>query len=136
MPAHFVSGDKQKVPTLIKKPRFKSLINLVIELVSPYRFWLAIIFMAMLLETAMSLAAPWPLKIIIDNVIIAKPLPHWLSWMNTLLPGGHTPSVAGACAIALVLITVIDGAAGYMDNYFTESVAQYMANDLRRRIYL
>jgi ABC-type multidrug transport system fused ATPase/permease subunit len=73
MPANFAFEDKRKVSTLIKKLRPKSLTNLVIELVSPYKFWLAIIFMAMMLETAMSLLAPWPLKIIIDNVIIAKP---------------------------------------------------------------
>ena len=44
-------------------------------------------------------------------------------------------AIAGACAIALVLITVIDGLAGYIDNYFSESLAHYIANDLRRRIY-
>ena len=44
-------------------------------------------------------------------------------------------AIAGACAFALVLITIIDALAGYIDNYFTESVAQYIAKDLRRRIY-
>jgi subfamily B ATP-binding cassette protein MsbA len=34
-----------------------------------------------------------------------------------------------------VTFTLIGGLAEYVDNYFTESVAQYMANDLRRRIY-
>ena len=37
-----------------------------------------IILLAMLVETAMSLAAPWPLKIIIDNVVGNHKLPHWL----------------------------------------------------------
>ena len=35
----------------------------------PYRGWLIIVFVAMLIETAMSIAAPWPLKIILDNVV-------------------------------------------------------------------
>lgn len=127
--------DDQKDSNVKPKGQFKSLTSLIVELVLPYRKWLMIIFIAMLLETAMGLAAPWPLKIIIDNVITGTPLPHWLTWMNTLLPGGHTMALAGACAIALVLFTAIGGLAGYIDNYFTESVAQYMANDLRRRIY-
>ncbi len=38
--------------------------RLVLDLVRPYRWWLVIVFIAMVLETAMSLAAPWPLKII------------------------------------------------------------------------
>ncbi len=42
---------------------------------------------------------------------------------------------AGAAAIGLVLIALIGGIAGYIDNYFTESVAQYVANDLRQKVY-
>ena len=43
--------------------------QLVAELLRPYRGWLIIILLAMLVETAMSLATPWPLKVILDNVI-------------------------------------------------------------------
>jgi ABC-type multidrug transport system fused ATPase/permease subunit len=131
-----VAYKKEDKNLVIKgKPPFKSLTKLVMELVLPYRKWLLIIFIAMLIETVMGLAAPWPLKIIIDNVISGKQLPEWLTWLNTLLPGEHTTALAGVCGIALVLFTAIGGLAGYIDNYFTESVAQYMANDLRRRIY-
>jgi subfamily B ATP-binding cassette protein MsbA len=38
-------------------------------LIRPYRSTLVFILLAMLVETAMSLAAPWPLKIILDNVV-------------------------------------------------------------------
>jgi ABC-type multidrug transport system fused ATPase/permease subunit len=37
------------------------------ELIRPYRAWLAIILLAAFLATAMSLAGPWPLKIVLDN---------------------------------------------------------------------
>ena len=46
----------------------------VLELVQPYRKWLIVVFIAMLVETAMSIAAPWPLKIIIDNEDHKNPL--------------------------------------------------------------
>jgi ABC-type multidrug transport system fused ATPase/permease subunit len=116
-------------------PRFASLTSLVIDLVLPYRHWLLLIFMAMLLETAMSIATPWPLKIIIDNVIGNKELPHGLAWLNNWLQTENAMELAGVCGLALVIITAIGGLAGYIDNYFTESVAQYMANDLRIRTY-
>src|SRR5512141_2878382 len=135
MSRQVVYEDDGKYTMTKDKRRVKSLSDLVIELVLPYRTWLLIIFIAMLMETAMGLAAPWPLKIIIDNVIRNEQLPHWLSWMNTLFPGEHAMALAGAAALALVVFTAIGGLAGYIDNYFTESVAQYMANDLRRRIY-
>jgi len=89
----------------------------------------------MLLETAMSLAAPWPLKIIIDNVIGNKELPHSLVWLSDWLQSELVIGLAAICGLALVLFTAIGGLAGYIDNYFTESVAQYMANDLRTRTY-
>jgi subfamily B ATP-binding cassette protein MsbA len=44
------------------------LIPLLRTLVRPYRANLFFILLAMLVQTAMSLAAPWPLKIVLDNV--------------------------------------------------------------------
>lgn len=113
----------------------KNLPKLLSELMQPYHKWLLFIFVAMLIETVMGLAAPWPLKIIIDNVIGSKPLPSWLSWMNGIFSGNQTFSVAAVAAISLVAVTVVGGLASYIDSYFTESVSQYMANDLRRKIY-
>ena len=113
----------------------KSLYKLVSELVKPYRKWLVIVFLAMLLETAASLAAPWPLKIIIDNVVGNHKLPEYLTWLRDLSFGEQTMGLATAAAIGVVIIAVIGAIAGYIDNYYTESVAQYVANDLRLRIY-
>jgi ABC-type multidrug transport system fused ATPase/permease subunit len=42
--------------------------RLIRELIRPYRGTLLVIFIAMMVETLMSLAGPWPLKIILDNV--------------------------------------------------------------------
>ena len=109
--------------------------RLVLELIRPYRGWLIIVFVAMLLETAMSIAAPWPLKIILDNVVGKHKLPEFLSWLRDFSSGEHTLALAGVAAAGAVIIAVIGAVAGYIDNYYTESVAQYVANDLRQRVY-
>jgi subfamily B ATP-binding cassette protein MsbA len=127
--------DKSKVSKVIFNKPSKNLTSLVFELIKPYSKWLIVIFAAMLLETAMSLLAPWPLKIIIDNVVGHHALPHWLEWIKNLPFETNKMALAGAAAIGLVLIALIGGIAGYIDNYFTESVAQYVANDLRRKVY-
>ncbi len=44
-------------------------------------------------------------------------------------------SVPFVAAIGVVIIAAIGAIAGYIDNYYTESVAQYVANDLRQKIY-
>ena len=38
-------------------------------------------------------------------------------------------------AASLVLIAALGGLASYVDNYYTESVGQWVANDLRMRVY-
>jgi subfamily B ATP-binding cassette protein MsbA len=117
------------------KPAARSMAPLVLDLVRPYRGWLTIIFLAMLVETAMSLAGPWPLKIVIDSVVGHHPMPHWI--VSLLGPGiaDHKMGLAAAAAAGLVLIAVLESAASYVDNYYTESVGQYVANDLRMRMY-
>ncbi|HEV3223063.1 MAG TPA: ABC transporter ATP-binding protein [Puia sp.] len=124
-----------KDSAIIFKKSSKSLSSLVFELIKPYKKWLLLIFAAMLLETAMSLLGPWPLKIIIDNVVGHHALPYWLSWIKDLPFGSNKMAIASAAAIGLVLIALIGGIAGYIDNYYTESVAQYVANDLRQKVY-
>ena len=113
----------------------KSLAKLVWTLVRPYKKWMAIIFTAMVLETLMSLATPWPLKILIDNVIGHHKLPDWLSWMERVFPGENKMQFAAVAAVSLIVMAAIGALAGYLNSYFTESIAQYVSNDLRRRIY-
>jgi ABC-type multidrug transport system fused ATPase/permease subunit len=108
---------------------------LVFELVRPYRGWLAIVFAAMLVGAAMSLAAPWPLKILIDNVIGGHKLPNWIAWISHSLPGDYKMGLAALAAIATVLIAALGAVASYIDNYYTESVGQWVANDLRMKVY-
>jgi subfamily B ATP-binding cassette protein MsbA len=111
------------------------LLSLVLLLLRPYRKWLAIIFIAMLFETFMSLAAPWPIKIIIDNVIQKDPLPSALDWLNGTAITTDYNSMAAAAALAMLLFVVVGSVAGYLNSYYTESVAQFVANDLRKRMY-
>ena len=127
--------DDQVISIASSQLKPQSLIRMALGLMKPYKKWLMLVLLAMLIESLISLATPWPLKIVIDNVINENPLPHWLDWLNRLLPGNHTTNLAIACGVILVFLTAIGGLADFMDNYFTESVAQYMANDLRRRIY-
>ncbi|KAA9332830.1 ABC transporter ATP-binding protein [Adhaeribacter soli] len=116
-------------------PPVRNLTTLVFGLVKPYYKWLLIIFAAMLAETAMSLATPWPLKVIIDNVIADHRLPAWLAWIKGISLNEHKMYLAALAAIAMIVFTILGGLASYTNNYFTESVAQYVANDLRRKMY-
>jgi subfamily B ATP-binding cassette protein MsbA len=110
--------------------------RLIRELLRPYRGKLLIVLAAMLVETAMSLASPWPLKIIIDNVVGSHKLPHLLDEIvRPMLDKGNKLQVAELAALAFVLIALFGALASYIDNYYTESVGQWVAHDLRMRTY-
>src|SRR5579862_9249774 len=128
---------KDNHPGSVGEPRqsFLSLVLWAIRLARPYKKWVLIILFAMLLETVASLATPWPLKIIIDNVVGQHALPGWLAWLDHLLKAGSKFQLATLAAMFYVLITIIGSFAGYIENYFNESVAQYVANDLRKKMY-
>src|SRR5580698_5022031 len=112
------------------------MVRLIRELIRPYRGKLLIILLAMLVETAMSLASPWPLKVIIDNVVGSHKLPHGLDELvRPMLDHGAKLQVAGLAALAFVLIALFGALASYIDNYYTESVGQWVAHDLRMRTY-
>jgi ABC-type multidrug transport system fused ATPase/permease subunit len=112
------------------------LYRLIQSLVRPYRGSLAIILAAMLLQTAASVAAPWPLKIVLDNVVGSHKLPRWLDQLlQPILSGTSKMQIAAAAATAVVLIAAVGAIASYIANYCTTSVGQWVANDLRMRTY-
>src|SRR5271155_3350271 len=90
----------------------------------------------MVLQTAMSVAGPWPLKVVLDNVIGSHKLPHWLDdLLHPLLGSGTKMQIAFAAAAAVVIIASLGALASYVANYYTTSVGQWVANDLRTRTY-
>ncbi len=109
--------------------------HLIRDLLRPYRGWLAIILLALLVETAMSLAGPWPLKIVLDSVVGHHPLPQWIVPLLGNRLADDSVAIAAAAAAGLVIIGVFGSIAGYIDKYYTESVSQWVANDLRMQVF-
>ena len=84
---------------------------------------------ALLCSSVIEAAKPWPLKIVIDNVLRAQPLrSRWLSSF------GRHQLLLSACAV-LVLLYLIVGAINIVSNYVTISIGQRMVNDLRAQLF-
>jgi ABC-type multidrug transport system fused ATPase/permease subunit len=105
------------------------------DLLRPYRRLLVIILAATLVSMAMSLAAPWPLKIILDNVVASHRPPGWIAWLLPMVGGTTKTHIAAAAGIVTVAIAVVTGAAFYVASYSTERLGQSVGNDLRVRLY-
>jgi subfamily B ATP-binding cassette protein MsbA len=116
-------------------PRRNGMRSFVVGLLRPYAGVLALVFVAMSFETAASLAAPWPLKIILDNAVGHHKLPGYLAHMIGPEMTHSRMGLAGIAAAAFIAIAVVGAIASYIDNYFTESIGQWVAADLRRNVF-
>jgi subfamily B ATP-binding cassette protein MsbA len=105
------------------------------RLLRPYATSLAIGLVAVILEGAANLAEPWPLKIVLDTVLITK---SGHSWLNQLiLSAGGTDKIAilRLAALAVLFIAVVGAVCNYTERYLTTSVGQYVIHDLRQTLY-
>ena len=102
------------------------------RLIRPYRGPVAIVILAMLFETAMSLASPWPLKIVLDSVLGDVPVPAWLAWWG---PSDNRLGLLNVAAIATVVIAVLQASGAYLNSFYSSHIGQWIAHDLRQTMY-
>jgi len=103
------------------------------RLVRPYGALLAAAFVAMVIESAAGLWEPWPLKLIVDNVIGAKPLsPALARWA---VFGTSPLDLLNAAVLALLAFAALGAAASYAQKYLSTAVGQHVMHDLRHTLY-
>lgn len=104
-----------------------------LTLVRPYWKWIVVVLLAMLIETAMILASPWPVKIVLDSVFDSRPLPGILTWL--LGNSSNRFAILNATVGATVAIALLQAVAAYVNEYYTAGVGQRIAHDLRQSVY-
>jgi ATP-binding cassette subfamily B protein len=81
----------------------------------------------MLLEAALALAAPWPVKFVIDQVLSGRPLPAGLAPLRHLGP----VLLTGVAAVAGLLLLALAAVIGYLVLFLTSAIAERAAARLR-----
>ena len=105
------------------------------RLLSPHASGLAIGIVAILLEGASNLAEPWPLKIVLDNVLKSKPAQGWLSELIFSAAGTDKVAILRFSALAVLTIAAVGAASSYTEKHITTSLGQWVMHDLRHRLY-
>jgi subfamily B ATP-binding cassette protein MsbA len=113
----------------------QAMVRLIRHLLRPHRWLLLVVLAAMLVQALMVLAAPWPLKMVIDSVISNHPLPSWVKGLTSILGSRGKMQIATLAAIFVVMIAVLIAISSYISEYFIEKIGQLVANDLRIRAY-
>ncbi|MCL4814174.1 MAG: ABC transporter ATP-binding protein/permease [Vicinamibacteraceae bacterium] len=104
-----------------------------LRLVAPYWKWLAIVIATMVVEIVMTLASPWPLKIVLDSVFGAEPIPPVFAWFTG--PVTDRLALLNIAVGATVVIALLQAAGAYLNAYYTVSIGQWIAHDLRQSVY-
>lgn len=107
----------------------------LIDLLRPHWKALSLAFVAVLGVTITDLLEPWPLKLVFDYLLKAKPLPEWLNPIASTFGHDDKISLLNFAAIALVLVALLSAISSYTEKYLTSSVGQWVVHDLRRTLY-
>ncbi len=84
--------------------------------------------------TLTELLKPWPIKIILDYVLLGKPLPGYLSFLGGIFDSGRVTFLV-AMAVAMVLIALLTGAFTYLQIYITSRIGNELVYTLRRTLF-
>jgi subfamily B ATP-binding cassette protein MsbA len=106
----------------------------MVELLRPHWKTMSLALAAVLGETVTDLLEPWPLKIVVDNLLQSKPLPSWLTGIVSHL-GQDKLAVLNFAVVSVAVIAIIGAISSYTEKYLTTSVGQWVMHDLRRTLY-
>jgi subfamily B ATP-binding cassette protein MsbA len=104
-------------------------------LLRPHLKLLVVGFLGVVGEGVANLLEPWPLKIVLDNVLRSKPTQGWLNHWIVSLFGNDKLSVLQFAALAVVVIAIVGAGCSYVEKYVTTTVGQWVTHDLRRTLY-
>ncbi len=100
----------------------------------PYRRRLAVLAVVSLTEVGLGALTPWPLEIVVDNVLGGRPPAHWISAIVGPL-GGRAAAMLALVLVAGLLIQVLDELVSMAHTQIQVDTGQRMVYDLRARLF-
>jgi ATP-binding cassette, subfamily B, bacterial len=83
---------------------------------------------------ATQVAAPWPIKIIIDNILFNKPLPPFMPLLADLVEMNQSAAVA-IVSIAIFALVLLRGLFSYSQIYVTSRIGYHIVHRLRLELF-
>lgn len=106
------------------------------ELLRPHVGSLILGLLAVLGEGLANLLQPWPLKVVLDDVLRSREShATFTRWFHQFAGADKISLLKFAC-LAVLAIAVLDAISSYFEKYLTTSVAQWISYDLRQTVYL
>ena len=115
----------------LMRTKFRHLINRNLT-AEKWNFVLAIV--CTIIVAVADLLRPWPLKLIIDNVLLGKSLPHSLRSLETFFVDDKVWTIV-AVASLLILISAVKGFSVYAQTSITSRIGYRIAHALRGELF-
>ncbi|MGE5244719.1 MAG: ABC transporter ATP-binding protein [Betaproteobacteria bacterium] len=101
----------------------------------PYRGRVVLLAVLSILEIGLGALQPWPLKIVVDNVLQHHPFPEPVARSLSAVTGGNVVALLVVVVIAGVLLQVLNQFASMFHTQVQVDTGQRMVYDLRLRLF-
>lgn len=100
------------------------------------KYWqiLTLAYGSLIATILVSLFEPWPLKLIIDHIILNEPVPDRVAFLNRWISNNVEGTLAGL-ALSIILIEVLVSTLSYLNKFYVSSAGYYMVADIRERVF-
>jgi ATP-binding cassette subfamily B protein len=106
----------------------------IVRLLRPHWLRMSIALVAVAGEAGAALLEPWPLKIVLDNLLQHRPLAGWMEPLAAWIGGGSL-AILNVAVLAVAIIAAAGAFSAYVNTRLTTTVGQWVMHDLRRTLY-
>lgn len=112
-------------------------IRRLLPYVWPHRRGLAIVLATLLAGVVLDVLLPWPIKILVDNILGKQPLPSWAANAVSYIPRAQEPSgLVAWLAVATILLHIAHNVLAMISTTAFVSLGQRMVYDLGADLFL
>lgn len=108
--------------------------QLVLAQLARSKYGLVLATLCMLGFTLATLLVPWPLKLIFDYVLLAKPMPEHLEWLQQLQQSGTLATLV-VLSSSILFIAILRGIFSYYQSFLTAKIGCQMVCTLRSELF-
>lgn len=114
----------------------RRLVGWIVASAAHHLWGLLLLALLMIVEAVLLAASPWPMKIIVDHVLIDSPRPAWVRTIADVLPGAHAPRGLIAWMVAATIILfAASSLLGIMQATLSASIGQRMVYSAAAQVF-
>ena len=100
------------------------------------KYWkiIAASFLSLFVTIGVTVLKPWPLKLILDYLILSKPLPEFAAFLNPAVEN-NPRIVLLSLAISIVLLSLVQAVFSYFNKFWLSKTGDCLRADIRERVF-